>query len=73
MNLLPFHGVAAERIQSLLVQERARYIQRHPRSQAFVTQAAAHLLFGEPLHWMHDCTWTMHRVHICNWNFTASF
>jgi glutamate-1-semialdehyde 2,1-aminomutase len=54
MNLLPFHGVAPERIQSLLAQERARYVQRNPRSQALATQAAAHLLFGVPLHWMHD-------------------
>lgn len=40
--------------QTLLTQERQRFITQHPKSQALAAQAAAHWLFGVPLHWMSD-------------------
>ncbi|MDD5471385.1 MAG: aspartate aminotransferase family protein [Sideroxydans sp.] len=39
---------------TLVQQERSRFITTHPRSQALATQAAPHWLFGVPLHWMSD-------------------
>jgi glutamate-1-semialdehyde 2,1-aminomutase len=47
-------GIAPPRVQALLSRERARYIARHPRSQAVAADAAQHLMFGVPLHWMND-------------------
>ncbi|MEY4754533.1 MAG: hypothetical protein RJA44_2208, partial [Pseudomonadota bacterium] len=40
--------------RALLERERQHYIAAHPRSQALAAQAAQHLLFGVPLHWMTD-------------------
>jgi glutamate-1-semialdehyde 2,1-aminomutase len=40
--------------QQLAQQERQRFIATHPQSQALAAQAAAHWLFGVPLHWMSD-------------------
>lgn len=40
--------------QTLLVQERQRFIAQHPQSQTLAAQASAHWLFGVPLHWMSD-------------------
>ncbi|HEY8907087.1 MAG TPA: aminotransferase class III-fold pyridoxal phosphate-dependent enzyme, partial [Rhodoferax sp.] len=40
--------------QQLAQQERDRFIATHPQSQALAAQAAAHWLFGVPLHWMSD-------------------
>lgn len=42
------------RALSFLEQERALYARRNPRSAELAAQAAAHLLFGVPLHWMRD-------------------
>lgn len=42
------------RIDALLERERQRYIRSHPGSAALQPQAAQHLLFGVPLHWMND-------------------
>jgi glutamate-1-semialdehyde 2,1-aminomutase len=47
-------GIAPQRIRALLQQERERYAQDHPRSRALADQAAQHLMFGVPLHWMND-------------------
>lgn len=47
-------GVNWPRVQALAVRERADYIARHPASQALAMQAAPHLLFGVPMHWMDD-------------------
>lgn len=47
-------GISTPALHALLVRERARYIQRNPRSQAQAARAAEHLLFGVPLHWMND-------------------
>lgn len=47
-------GIATERLQSLLLTERASYTQRNPRSRAQAARAAEHLMFGVPLHWMND-------------------
>ena len=47
-------GIAPHRVQALLDRERARYTARHPRSQAVAADAARHLMFGVPLHWMND-------------------
>ncbi len=40
--------------QTLLAQERERFITARPRSQALAALAAPHWLFGVPLHWMSD-------------------
>lgn len=50
----PETGVDPLRIQALLARERDRYAQAHPRSRALANQAAEHLMFGVPLHWMND-------------------
>lgn len=50
----PDTGIAPERIRSLLQRERAHYQAHNPRSQALASQAAEHLMFGVPLHWMND-------------------
>ena len=47
-------GVSTQRLHALMTRERAHYIQRNPQSQALAERAAAHLLFGVPLHWMND-------------------
>lgn len=47
-------GVSTTALQALLARERASYIQRNPLSQALSERAAAHLMFGVPLHWMND-------------------
>jgi len=41
-------------VANLLAMERARFVAAHPRSEELATQAAAHWLFGVPLHWMSD-------------------
>jgi glutamate-1-semialdehyde 2,1-aminomutase len=47
-------GIAPARVSSLLQRERARYTETNPRSRALAGQAAEHLMFGVPLHWMND-------------------
>jgi glutamate-1-semialdehyde 2,1-aminomutase len=42
------------RAQAFLARELARYAHHNPRSAALASEAAAHLLFGVPLHWMRD-------------------
>jgi len=58
-------GIAPERVQALLQQERARYEQRNPRSRALAGRAAQHLMFGVPLHWMNDWAtpFALHMAH----------
>lgn len=46
--------LSAERLQALLAAERARFVQRHPRSAAAAARAAPHYLYGLPMHWMRD-------------------
>jgi glutamate-1-semialdehyde 2,1-aminomutase len=57
MNMSPSAlrtGIAPGRVAGLLARERALFEQRNPRSRAVASQAAAHLMFGVPLHWMSD-------------------
>ena len=42
------------RLQAVCERERAHYAAAHPQSRALAQRAADHLLFGVPLHWMHD-------------------
>jgi glutamate-1-semialdehyde 2,1-aminomutase len=46
--------IATPALQALLARERASYTQRNPNSEALSNRAAAHLVFGVPLHWMND-------------------
>ncbi|MEP6875188.1 MAG: aspartate aminotransferase family protein [Burkholderiales bacterium] len=50
----PDTGILPQRITALLQSERARYEQEHPRSRFLAAQAAEHMMFGVPLHWMND-------------------
>lgn len=50
----PDTEILPERITALLQRERARYEQDHPRSRSLASQAAEHMMFGVPLHWMND-------------------
>jgi glutamate-1-semialdehyde 2,1-aminomutase len=45
---------SATPLDTLLAQERTRFIASHPRSMALARAAEAHYLFGVPLHWMRD-------------------
>lgn len=47
-------GVNRERAQRILARERDAFVAARPKSQALSAQAAQHLLFGVPLHWMND-------------------
>lgn len=47
-------GLNWPRAQALAVAERASYIARNPESARLAGQAAQHLLFGVPMHWMND-------------------
>ncbi|WP_321926033.1 aspartate aminotransferase family protein [Paraburkholderia guartelaensis] len=47
-------GVNWERAQRVLAREREAFVAARPKSQALSAQAAQHLLFGVPLHWMND-------------------
>ncbi|HKU00667.1 MAG TPA: aspartate aminotransferase family protein [Paraburkholderia sp.] len=47
-------GVNRERVQRILARERDAFVAARPKSQALSAQAAQHLLFGVPLHWMND-------------------
>jgi glutamate-1-semialdehyde 2,1-aminomutase len=48
------YGIDWEKAQSLFTLERGAFAASHPRSQALSQEAAQHLLFGVPLHWMND-------------------
>jgi glutamate-1-semialdehyde 2,1-aminomutase len=48
------HGVDWDRAVALAEAERARYVGRHPKSAELAAQAAGHMLFGVPMHWMQD-------------------
>ena len=48
------HGINWDKAQALQVAERNAFIARMPRSRELSAQAAGHLLFGVPLHWMND-------------------
>ena len=58
-------GIAPERVQALLQQERNLYEQRNPRSRALAGRASQHLMFGVPLHWMNDWAtpFALHMAH----------
>jgi glutamate-1-semialdehyde 2,1-aminomutase len=47
-------GVNRERAQRILARERDAFVAARPKSQTLSAQAAQHLLFGVPLHWMND-------------------
>lgn len=47
-------SIDAARVRALAQAERARYEAANPRSKALAAQAAEHLMFGVPLHWMND-------------------
>ncbi|HEY4803576.1 MAG TPA: aminotransferase class III-fold pyridoxal phosphate-dependent enzyme, partial [Paraburkholderia sp.] len=47
-------GVNWDCAQRVLAREREAFIAARPKSQALSAQAAQHLLFGVPLHWMND-------------------
>jgi glutamate-1-semialdehyde 2,1-aminomutase len=47
-------GLNWPRALALAAQERERYIARNPESARLAAQAARHLLFGVPMHWMND-------------------
>ncbi|MXR37434.1 aspartate aminotransferase family protein [Craterilacuibacter sinensis] len=48
------YGVNWAQAQALYQRERTDFATRRPRSRALSQQAAEHLLFGVPLHWMDD-------------------
>ncbi|MRX08512.1 aminotransferase class III-fold pyridoxal phosphate-dependent enzyme [Pseudoduganella sp. FT25W] len=47
-------GLDWQRVQALIAAERADYAARNPESARLAGQAAQHLLFGVPMHWMND-------------------
>jgi glutamate-1-semialdehyde 2,1-aminomutase len=47
-------GLSWQRVQALIVDERASYSARNPESARLAGEAAQHLLFGVPMHWMND-------------------
>ncbi|WP_343728385.1 aspartate aminotransferase family protein [Duganella sp.] len=47
-------GLNWQRVQALVAIERASYIARNPESARLAGEAAQHLLFGVPMHWMND-------------------
>jgi glutamate-1-semialdehyde 2,1-aminomutase len=47
-------GLNWQRVQALAAAERASYITRNPQSARLAGEAAQHLLFGVPMHWMND-------------------
>jgi glutamate-1-semialdehyde 2,1-aminomutase len=47
-------GLNWPRAQALAAAERASYSARNPESAKLAEQAARHLLFGVPMHWMND-------------------
>jgi len=47
-------GLNWPRAQALAAAERASYVARNPVSARLAVQAAQHLLFGVPMHWMND-------------------
>lgn len=47
-------GINWDRAQALRERERAAFKEANPRSEALAGRAAAHMLFGVPLHWMSD-------------------
>ena len=47
-------GLNWQRVQALVAEERASYITRNPESARLAGEAAQHLLFGVPMHWMND-------------------
>jgi glutamate-1-semialdehyde 2,1-aminomutase len=47
-------GLNWQRVQALAAAERASYIARNPESARLAGEAAQHLLFGVPMHWMND-------------------
>ncbi|KVM75997.1 aminotransferase [Burkholderia ubonensis] len=48
------HGVDLTRARALFDRERRAFAEAMPRSRALSAEAAEHLLFGVPLHWMQD-------------------
>lgn len=47
-------GLDWQRVQALVAEERASYVARNSESARLAGQAAQHLLFGVPMHWMND-------------------
>lgn len=47
-------GLNWTRALALAARERASYIARNPKSAGLAGEAARHLLFGVPMHWMND-------------------
>lgn len=48
------HGINLARARALLARERDAFERAMPKSRARSAEAAQHLLFGVPLHWMRD-------------------
>ena len=48
------HGIDWARAQAVAAAERAEFVRRNPASRALAAQAADHMLFGVPMHWMKD-------------------
>ncbi|GAA5179522.1 aspartate aminotransferase family protein [Niveibacterium umoris] len=48
------HGINWDKAQALFAAERELFAARRPRSRALSQQAAEHMAFGVPLHWMND-------------------
>jgi len=48
------HGVDLTRARALFDRERRAFTEAMPKSRALSAEAAEHLLFGVPLHWMQD-------------------
>lgn len=48
------HGINIEAARRLFEQEREAFVAKMPRAQMLAKQAAQHMLFGVPLHWMTD-------------------
>jgi glutamate-1-semialdehyde 2,1-aminomutase len=51
---LPCHPLDPQRLAAVRERERAAYAAANPASRALSQRAAAHLMFGVPLHWMND-------------------
>lgn len=47
-------GIAESAVNTLMAQERARFLATHPRSLALAERAVGSLVGGVPMHWMAD-------------------
>jgi glutamate-1-semialdehyde 2,1-aminomutase len=51
---MPATPIPAQRVTLMLEGERARFLERNPKSAALAREASAHWLRGVPMHWMVD-------------------